>query len=235
VVLAALINALRIVNKQPAALKVVIHKAEAAGVATARLLRHYGVRDIVLCDAQHGIWHTEQPDFVNLSPTAAETIRSSNPRGITGGVREALEGADVFLGFGGKHLLMPDDISVMAPDSIVFEMAFPNPEIEPDSIARIARVIATGKSDFPNQINNMLCFPGFFRGLLDARASGINDEMRLAAAHAIADAVGREELSEDYLIPSVFDRRVARAVANAVIESATRTGLARRILKSSLR
>jgi malate dehydrogenase (oxaloacetate-decarboxylating) len=130
---------------------------------------------------------------------------------------------------------MPDDISVMAPDSIVFEMAFPNPEIEPDSIARIARVIATGKSDFPNQINNMLCFPGFFRGLLDARASGINDEMRLAAAHAIADAVGREELSEDYLIPSVFDRRVARAVANAVIESATRTGLARRILKSSLR
>ncbi|HEY0073243.1 MAG TPA: malic enzyme-like NAD(P)-binding protein, partial [Abditibacteriaceae bacterium] len=111
-------------------------------------------------------------------------------------------------------------------------MAYPTPEIEPDSISGLARIIATGRSDFPNQINNMLCFPGFFRGLLDCRATGINDEMRLAAAHAIADVVGREEISEDYLTPSVFDRRVARAVAGAVIESATRTGLAGRVLKT---
>lgn len=233
VVLAALINALKIVGKQPAALKVVIHKVEAAGVATARLLRHYGVRDIVLCDARHGILHTAQPDFGEFSPTAADAIRQSNPRGVQGGVREALQGADVFIGFGGRHLLVPGDIAVMAKDSIVFEMAYPAPEIEPDSIAGMARIIATGRSDFPNQINNMLCFPGFFRGLLDARAKGINDEMRLAAAHAIADVVGREEISEDYLIPSVFDRRVATAVARAVVESATRAGLARRVLRAA--
>lgn len=231
VVLAALINALKIVGKQPAALKVVIHKAEAAGVATARLLRHFGVRDIVLCES-HLVMDAERPD---LAPVVAELVRQTNPRGVSGGVREALEGADVFIGFGGKHLLAPRDITVMAEDSIIFEMAYPTPEIEPDSIAGLARIIATGKSEYPNQINNMLCFPGFFRGLLNARASGINDEMRLAAAHAIADVVGREELSEDYLIPSVFDRRVSVAVAKAVVASATRTGMAQRSLKTSLR
>jgi malate dehydrogenase (oxaloacetate-decarboxylating) len=233
VVLAALINALKIVGKQPAVLKVVIHKAEAAGVATARLLRHYGVRDIVICDTGHGIWDSSHPDFATLAPAAAEAVKASNPRGLQGDVRVALKDADVFLGFGGKHLLSPRDIADMASDSIVFEMAYPTPEIEPDSISGLARIIATGRSDFPNQINNMLCFPGFFRGLLDCRATGINDEMRLAAAHAIADVVGREEINEDYLTPSVFDRRVARAVASAVIESATRTGLAGRVLKTA--
>ena len=228
VILAGLINALRIVDKQPETLKVVIHRAMAPGVATAKLLRAFGVRDIILCDVEGGIWTAERPDLGKLAPAAADMVHLSNPRGITGDIRDALKGADAFIGFGGRKLLEVRDIAAMAADSIVFETAFPDPEIEPEAIAGLARIIATGKSDFPNQINNMLAYPGFFRGLLDARATGINDAMRLAAAHAIADVVGREELSEDYLIPSVFDRRVAKAVAKAVVESAKAAGLAGR-------
>lgn len=225
-VLAALMNSLRIVGKASGAIRVVINSAGAAGVATAKLLTAYGVRDIVMCSQSQGeVLTGDQPDY---DPFVANVLRGLNPRKVTGSLRDALRGADAFIGFGGRHALEREDIEHMNPQPIVFAMANPYPEVEPSQIADIARVVATGKSDFPNQINNMLCFPGFFRGLLDARAKSINDRMKLDAAAAIADLVGRDELHEDYLIPSVFDRRVSGAVARAVREAATATGVAGR-------
>ena len=232
VVLAALINALKIVKKSPEELRVVINGAGAAGVATTRLLTTFGVRDIVMCaggnvldkDGEYSR-DSEGADFLY------ETIASVNPRGVRGTLQEALRGADAFLGFGGRTVLTKEDIAAMNSDAIVFAMANPQPEIAPSEIEGVARIIATGKSDFPNQINNMLCFPGFFRGLLDARARGIDDAMKIAAAHAIAGVVGTDELHEDYLIPSVFDRRVVGAVARAVVQTAKESGLARRTVR----
>ena len=150
---------------------------------------------------------------------------------ISSGLKEALIGAECFIGFGGQAGLNADDIAAMNRAPIVFEMANPHPEIAPESIENIARIIATGKSDYPNQINNMLCFPGFFRGLLDARASRVTEGMKIAAAEAIAETIGRDELHEDYLIPSVFDRRVAPGVAAAVAKRAKEDGVARRVTK----
>jgi len=195
VVLAALINALKIVGKAPEKLRAVINGSGAAATATAKLLQSYGVPDVVVCKE------------VNVA--------------------EALVGADVFIGFGRRTELKTEDIAAMNSDAIVLMGAHPRPEIEPELIADIARIIATGRSDYPNQINNMICFPGFFRGLLDARARGVNDAMKLAAAHAIADVIGRDELHEDHVIPGVFDRRVATAVARAVAEAAKASGMAR--------
>lgn len=231
VVLAALINALRVIGKNPANLKIVINGRGAAGLATTLLLLRYGVRDIVICGKGRGVLtpETADPD----SPLLIDTVRRTNPRSVQGTLGDALRGADVFIGFGGRTELDPEHIVAMNTNPVVFAMANPYPEIEPASIANVARIIATGKSDFPNQINNMLSFPGFFRGLLDARVACVNDEMKLAAAHAIADVVGREELNEDYIIPSVFDRRVARVVAAAVIEAAQKTGSSRRASKLS--
>lgn len=231
VALAGLINALKLVGKSPGSLKVVINGAEAAGVATARLLRAYGVRDIIVCD-ENGTLGTHRDDITDetLNAVAIET----NPRHIQGSIEDALKGADVLLGFGRRTVLAPSAVESMAADPIVFAMANPYPEVEPAGIERIARVIATGKSDFPNQINNMLCFPGFFRGLLDARARSVNDEMKLAAANAIASIVGPDELNEDYVIPSVFNRRVTNAVSRAVAEAAIRTGVARRVQRQGI-
>ncbi|HVF10164.1 MAG TPA: NAD-dependent malic enzyme [Abditibacteriaceae bacterium] len=229
VVLAALINALQIIGKQPADLRVVVNGRGAAGIATTRLLMDYGVRDIIICDKIRGALTAEHVDPAH--PVLAKLVPLTNPRGVRGRLPEALQGADVFIGFGESTILEPNHIAAMNDDPIVFAMANPAPEIEPASIEGIARVIATGKSDFPNQINNMLCFPGFFRGLLDARASSVNGKMKLAAAHAIAGVVGRGELHEDYLMPSVFDRRVAPAVAAAVVNAAVETGVARRTAK----
>jgi len=223
VALAGLMNALKLVGKDAEHLKVVINGAEAAGVATARLLRSFGVRDIIICD-ENGILAREQTD-----ETLYDLAQTSNPRNVQGSIEEALKGADVLLGFGRRRVLEPDSIRAMNADPIVFAMANPYPEIEPTGIENIARVIATGKSDFPNQINNMLAFPGVFRGLLDARARGVNDAMKLAAASAIAGVVGADELNEDYIIPSVFNRRVAPAVAKAVAKSAQETGMARKV------
>lgn len=203
VVLAALINALKIVRKEPATLRVVINGAGAAGTATCRLLQRCGIQEITVCDESN--------------------------------LKASLRGADVLVGFGRHNMLEVEDIAAMHSDAIVFMVAHPQPEIEPEAITEVARVIATGRSDFPNQINNMLCFPGFFRGLLDARARAVNDEMKLAAAHAIADVIGRDELHEDYIIPGIFDRRVAPAVATAVANAAHDTGLARRVTKASVR
>jgi malate dehydrogenase (oxaloacetate-decarboxylating) len=226
VVLAALINALSIIGKQPEELRIVVNGRGAAGIATTRLLMTYGVRDVIICDKVRGALTADQIEPNH--PVLAQLVPLTNPRGVRGSLQEALRGADVFIGFGERTILEPAHIAAMNTDPIVFAMANPAPEIEPSSIEGIARVIATGKSDFPNQINNMLCFPGFFRGLLDARASTVNDEMKLAAAHAIAGVVGRGELHEDYLMPSVFDRRVAPAVAAAVLKAATASGVARR-------
>ncbi|HEX8551886.1 MAG TPA: NAD-dependent malic enzyme [Abditibacteriaceae bacterium] len=231
-VLAALINALKITGQPPSSVKAVINArgAQAAGIATARLLTTFGVGDIVICDEQGALYagRDEQTDALTDA-----TARTTNPRGVRGELKTALRGADCFIGFGGQTELTPEDIGAMGRDPIVFEMANPQPEINPESIEDIARIIATGKSDYPNQINNMLCFPGFFRGLLDARASSVTDEMKIAAARAIADVIGRDELHEDYLIPSVFDRRVVKAVAAAVMQAAKESGVARRVTKNA--
>jgi malate dehydrogenase (oxaloacetate-decarboxylating) len=237
VVLAALINALKITGQPHASLKVVINSkgAAAAGIATARLLTTYGVRDIIVCDEEGALYAgRETATGRELDAVTDATARMTNPRGARGTLAEALQGADAFIGFGGQAVLTADDIANMGRDPIVFEMANPHPEIAPESIEGIARIIATGKSDYPNQINNMLCFPGFFRGLLDARASRVTEEMKIAAAKAIADVIGRDELHEDYLIPSVFDRRVSRAVAAAVVQAARETGVARRPVRTSM-
>ncbi len=228
VALAGLINALKIIGKSPQSLRVVINGAEAAGVATAQLLLAYGVRDVILCDENEVLSATQ--DDETLREIAAQT----NPRAVSGTLTEVLKGADVFMGFGHRTVVEPSAIEAMNVHPIVFAMANPQPDVDPNRIQGIARVIATGKSDFPNQINNMLCFPGFFRGLLDARATKVNNEMKLAAATAIAGVIGPDELHEDYLIPSVFNRRVASAVARAVVKAAQDSGAARKTLRPSL-
>jgi malate dehydrogenase (oxaloacetate-decarboxylating) len=228
VVLAALINSLKIIGKAPSALRVVINGATAAGIATARLLLNYGVSDVIVCN-EGGALHEGRDD---LSGVLSSLAKDTNPRKQAGTIGEVLKGADVFLGFGHGGNIDPQFVFTMNVSPVVFSVAHPRPEIDPNAILDVARVIATGRSDFPNQLNNMLCFPGFFRGLLDARASRVVDEMKLAAANAIADVIGRDELHEDYVIPSVFDRRVAKAVARAVAEAAQNASVARRVSKA---
>jgi len=228
VALAGLINALKIIGKSAQSLRVVINGAEAAGVATAQLLLAFGVRDVILCD-ENQVLELEQDD-----ETLREIAAQTNPRAVAGTLTQALQGADVFMGFGHRTVVEPEAIAAMNVHPIVFAMANPQPDVDPHRIQGIARIIATGKSDFPNQINNMLCFPGFFRGLLDARATKVNDEMKLAAAGAIAGVIGPDELHEDYLIPSVFNRRVANAVSRAVVKAAQDSGAARKTLRPSL-
>jgi malate dehydrogenase (oxaloacetate-decarboxylating) len=182
------------------------------------------VRDVVGVDRQGILVPGERYD----NPIFQWYADHTNPRGVRGGVREALVGADAFIGVSGPGVLRPEDLSLMAKDAIVFAMANPTPEIEPEAAIGRVRVMATGRSDYPNQINNVLVFPGLFKGALACRAREINEDMKLAAARAIAAVVGDAELSEDYIIPSVFNRRVAPAVAHAVEEAAYATGVARR-------
>jgi malate dehydrogenase (oxaloacetate-decarboxylating) len=225
VVLAALLNALRLVRKPIGRIRVVVTGVGAAGTATIKILQSSGVRDIIGVD-EHGIIHrarTVGMDFMKRWVAA-----STNPRRRTGGLGDALEGADVFIGLSVPGILSVRDLKRMARDPIVFAMANPTPEIQPEEAERYVRVMATGRSDYPNQINNVLCFPGFFRGLLDSRARTVNDEMKLAAARALAAAVPRSELSAEYIIPSVFNKAVAPAVAEGVARAAHQTGVARR-------
>ncbi|OGL08546.1 MAG: malate dehydrogenase [Candidatus Rokubacteria bacterium RIFCSPLOWO2_02_FULL_73_56] len=225
VVLAALLNALRIVKKEPRRLRVVVTGVGAAGTATIKILQSSGVRDIVGVD-EHGCLHrgrTEGMDFMKRWVASA-----TNPRRVTGRLGDALAGADVFIGLSVPGILTVRDIKRMAKHPIVFAMANPEPEIRPEEAERHVRVMATGRSDYPNQINNVLCFPGFFRGLLDSRARTVNDEMKLAAAHALAACVSRSELGAEYIIPSVFNKAVAPAVAAGVARAAHETGAARR-------
>jgi malate dehydrogenase (oxaloacetate-decarboxylating) len=224
VVLAALLNALRLVGKRVEDLRVVMTGVGAAGVAVARMLADAGVRDIVGCDRSGAVCRSDEA----LTPDKAAFAEWTNPRGFRGSADEALAGADVFIGLSGPGAVSAEAVRSMAPDAIVFAMANPTPEVQPEEIDDAAAVIATGRSDYPNQINNVLAFPGVFRGALDVRASAITPEMNLAAAHAIAAIVTPEELAEDYIIPSVFNRDVAPAVAAAVAEAARAAGVARR-------
>ena len=221
VVLAALTNALRVVDKSFDSIKVVLSGAGAAGVAVAKILGDAGVKDVVVLDSK-GIIDSDRGD---LTPTKEWLASNTNPRGITGGIDTALAGADVFIGVSGgtideKHLPQ------MADNAVIFGLSNPNPEITPDIAEKYASVVATGRSDFPNQINNVLAFPGIFRGALDAGAAEITDGMKLAAARAIADLVG-DDLAADYIVPGALDARVAPAVADAVESAASAGGVAR--------
>ena len=225
VVLAALYNALRIVNKKIEDLKIVILGVGAAGVACSKILLKAGVRNIIGCDRE-GIIYKGRKEHMNfMKEWYAE---NTNPEGVRGSLKNALKDADLFLGLSGPNLFKPEWVDLMARDSIVFAMSNPDPEVRPEDIRGKARIIATGRSDYPNQINNVLCFPGLFRGTLDVRARDINEEMKLAAAKAIAAQVSESDLSEDFIIPSVFDTRVGESVAREVARAARETGVARR-------
>ncbi len=225
VVLAALLNALRIVRKELGDISVVVCGVGAAGTATIRILRSVGVRRILGID-EHGILAPGRPEPMDaMKRRVAEETNAEDRRGR---LADAVEGADVFIGLSVPGVLRAGDVKAMARDPIVFAMANPVPEIMPEDAAPHVRVMATGRSDYPNQINNVLCFPGFFRGLLDCRAVRVTDEMKVAAAHAIASVVSRRELHEEYVIPSVFNKKVAPAVAREVVRAAHQRGLARR-------
>jgi malate dehydrogenase (oxaloacetate-decarboxylating) len=225
VVFAALLNALRIVRKDLKKLRVVVTGVGAAGTATIKILLSSGVRDIIGVDEHGTIYRgrTRGMDFMKRWVAA-----STNPRQVKGKLSDAMEGADVFIGLSVPGILTVKDIKRMRRDPIVFAMANPVPEIQPEDAERHVRVMATGRSDYPNQINNVLCFPGFFRGLLTSRARTVNDEMKLAAARALAACVSKHELSAEYIIPSVFNKNVAPTVAEGVARAAYETGVARR-------
>jgi len=222
VVLAALISALRVTDRFLEDIKVVISGAGAAGVAITKMLKSAGVHKIAVVD-RSGVVHSSRGELGEVKQWIAdETAEWARP----GSISDALDGADVFIGVSGGTI--PEEaVASMAPEAIVFALANPHPEVHPQIASRYARVVATGRSDFPNQINNVLVFPGIFRGALDVRATRISEGMKLAAANAIADLVG-DQLSETYVIPSPFDPRVAAAVARAVTDTARREGLARR-------
>ena len=205
VVIAAFLNALRVVGKRPEDVRVVVTGAGAAGVATTDMLLAAGVRNVIGCDRQ-GALHPGRDD---LGPMKADFAARTNPERFSGTADEALAGADVFIGLSAPGAVSRDGIASMNDGAIVFAMANPTPEVMPEEIEGLAQVVATGRSDYPNQINNVLAFPGVFRGALDVRASAITEEMKLAAAEAIAAVVKPDELSEEYVVPSVFNRDVA--------------------------
>ncbi len=223
VTLAALENALKIVGKHMEDLRVVISGAGAAGVAIAKILMAAGVRDIIGCDSK-GAVHQGRDDLNSAKRTFAEI---TNPGGASGALTDVLPGADVFIGVSGPDLLTADDLRKMAVDPIVFAMANPDPEIRPEEAEGLVAVMATGRSDYPNQINNVLAFPGIFRGALDAGATTVTEGMEVAAAEAIASAVGPDELGPECIVPSVFDRRVVELVAAAVAGAAVTDGVCR--------
>lgn len=228
VALAALENALKVVGKNLADVRIVINGAGAAGSAITRLLLSVGARNLIVCDREGALCCGASTP---LSPLRQWIAENTNAERRSGSLSEVLVGADVFIGVSAADVLTEDDVKNMASDAIVFALANPDPEISPELAAPHCRVVATGRSDYPNQINNVLCFPGLFRGVLDVRASRITESMKIAAARAIAGVISENELSADYIIPSVFDRRVADAVAAAVSQAAIEDGVARRRTK----
>jgi len=222
VCLAALDSALQIVGKRHSDVKVVVAGVGAAGVAVSKILMNAGVRNIVGCDRQGAVYDGRE----GLNSSKQWFAEHTNPEGLQGSISDVMPGADVFIGLSGPDLITVDDVRSMAKDPIVFAMANPNPEIRPELIGDIAAVIATGRSDFPNQINNVLAFPGVFRGAFDAGAKRITENMKVAAAHAISGVVG-DDLRPDFIIPSVFDTRVAEAVAEASRLAAIADGVCR--------
>ncbi len=226
IVAAALTNALKIVGKELSQIKLVMSGAGAAGTAIFKLLWSMGLRRAVLCDIK-GIVRPGRPDLAGDS-ALSELADMTRPETTEGGLVEAMKGADVFIGVSAPGIVTQDMVRSMAPNPVLFPMANPTPEIMPDLAKEAgAAVVGTGRSDFPNQINNVLAFPGVFRGAFDVRASDINEEMKQAAVKALAELVGPEELSPDYIIPAAFDERVCPAVAKAVAQAARRTGAAR--------
>jgi malate dehydrogenase (oxaloacetate-decarboxylating) len=228
VVTAALFNALKIVGKPIEQLRVLVVGLGAAGVAVTKMMLASGVTHVVGCDRQ-GALSTEREDYLSgeMSGIKRWYAESSNPDKLSGPPGDVIEGMDLFVGLSGPGIIEAESLGKMNDDAIVFAMANPNPEVMPEDAAPYVRIMATGRSDYPNQINNVLCFPGIFRGALDAGAPRITEEMKLAAAKGIAEVVAEEDLSEDYIIPSVFDRDVAPKVAAAVVEEAKREGIAR--------
>jgi malate dehydrogenase (oxaloacetate-decarboxylating) len=224
VTLAAFINALQVVGKRPGEVRVVMTGVGAGGTAVTKALLAAGVRDLVGCDRQGAVYRGRP----GLGPAKSEYASLTNPHNFAGSADEALEGADVYIGLSAPGAVSVEAVRRMADKAIVFAMANPTPEVMPEEIAEVAGVVATGRSDYPNQINNVLAFPGVFRGALDVRAREITPAMELAAAEALAAVVAPDELSADYVVPSVFDRRVAPTVAKAVAESAEHSGVARR-------
>lgn len=225
VTVAGLVNALKIVGKKMNEIKVVANGAGAAGIAIIKLLYSYGVRDIIMCDTKGAIYEGRP---VGMNAIKDEVAKFTNRDNVKGDLAEAMKGADVFIGVSVAGALTPEMIQTMNSDAIIFAMANPVPEIMPEEAkAAGARVIGTGRSDFPNQVNNVLAFPGIFRGALDARATHINEKMKVAAVNAIAGLIDESELSSDYVIPAPFDPRVAPEVAAAVAKAAMETGVAR--------
>jgi malate dehydrogenase (oxaloacetate-decarboxylating) len=229
VVLASLLNALKIVKKRIEDMKIVVAGVGASGVACSKIIMNAGARNIIGVDRIGAIYNGRKQGMNFMKDWYAEHTNPFNERGK---LSDVISGADLFLGLAGPGLITVDDLKKMAKDPIVFAMANPDPEIMPEEAAPYVRIMATGRSDYPNQINNVLCFPGIFRGALDSRATCINEEMKLAAAYAIASCVGKEELSEDYIIPSVFNRKVSPIVAKEVSRAAHRTKVARRTSKT---
>ena len=225
VTLAALLNALRLVQKRPETIKVVITGAGAAGVACADIMLAQGIANIIVCDRQGPLYEGRPGQTAEKEALASRT----NPNREHGTTAEAIAGSDVFLGLSGPGAVNTEAIQSMNADAIVFALANPVPEVQPEAVRDHVTVMATGRSDYPNQINNVLAFPGVFRGALDVRATTINEEMKLAAAQAIAGVISEDELSAEYIIPSVFNRSVAEVVARAVAEAAATTGVARRV------
>jgi len=232
VVLAALVNALKVVKKKMENIKIVISGAGAAGVSIAKLLLAKKVKELIISDTLGVIYKGRQE---RMNPYKVWLSQHTNKRNIKGKLSNAFEGADVFIGVSAPNIVKISDLRKMAKAAIVFSMSNPDPEIAPEIAKKYAMVVATGRSDYPNQINNVLCFPGMFRGLLDARARQINFQMMLAAADAIASLIKPSELSEDYIVPSVFDKNVVKAVAQAVSDAAYKTGVARKRLKMDSR
>jgi malate dehydrogenase (oxaloacetate-decarboxylating) len=227
VTLAALLNAAKLTGKRLEDLDVLVVGLGAAGIAVTKILLQAGVSRVIGCDSR-GALHTDREDYQDgsMPPMKRWFAEATNPERRAGGPGDVIDGADLFVGLSGAHVMPPEALARMARDAMVFAMANPTPEVTPEQAAPYVRVIATGRSDYPNQINNVLCFPGIFRGALDVRAREITEEMKMAAARGIASIVADDELREDYIIPSVFNRDVADAVAAAVADQAKAQGAA---------
>jgi len=228
VVMAALFNSLKIIGKPIESLRVLVLGTGAAGVACTKMMQESGITDIIGCDRKGAI-SVDREDYANdeMSQIKRWFAENTNPDRASGGPDDVIEGCDLFIGLSGPGLIQAKSLEKMNKDAMVFAMANPTPEVMPEEAEPFVRIMATGRSDYPNQINNVLCFPGVFRGALDAGAPSITEAMKLAAARGIADVVSEDDLSEDYVIPSVFNRDVAPTVARAVVQEARAEGLAR--------
>ncbi len=224
ITLAGILNALKLVGKKLDEVKIVTSGAGAAGIAIIRLLMSMGLKNVIMTDRRGAIYEGRE----GLNPIKEEMAGITNFRHEKGSLQDVIKGADVFIGVSAPGTLTQDMVRSMAKDPVIFACANPTPEIFPDEAkAAGAAVVSTGRSDFPNQVNNVLCFPGIFRGALDVRAADINDQMKVAAARAIAGLVSDEELNPDYILPAAFDRRVRDAVAEATRKAAIESGVAR--------